>query len=167
MPFSSRVTTDSIVQMANLLTQWIAQNRPTELFQIMTDATQAPAEGFVLTPQVGAALTNIGSTLCSFEGHGGNQHRHHGSDGRVLLPRATAPFDRLDQTDRRRPWIAGGLAELGIVAYALKYPSVVRRRRQAAVHPWCPAASRFAKFDKATQTFSLPANTRFYKTLLR
>ena len=64
-PFSGRSTTDPIVVMYGLLQQWMAQGRPTELFQVMNDSTQAPFEGFMLTPQIGDALTNLGNCVPS------------------------------------------------------------------------------------------------------
>jgi len=162
MPFSARAPSDPIAQLASLLTQWIAQGRPDELFTVTSSSTSPPSDGFMLSPQVGSALTNIGDCVPSKAMFATSSQTMDQMD--AFFASATALPDTLDQTDLTT--LDGAtLAQVGVIAYAPGYPlwsddsgklRYIRVPRGQSV-----------KFNKDKQTFDIPANTRFYKTFLK
>jgi len=161
MPFSNRSPTDPIVQLVGLLQQWIAQGRPDELFTIDTGAAQPTTASYMLSPQVGMGMTNIGD--CVPAGTIGSSTSTMDQLD-AFFASATELPDTLDQTDfTTMDGVA--LAQMGVIAYAPQYPlwsddsgklRFIRVPRGQSV-----------KFDKTAQTFTIPPNTRFYKTFLR
>jgi len=128
---------------------------------------------FVLTPQDGNAMTNIGNCVPSAAMVGLEDVKSVALD--AMFARATAnPSgtaaqiiglpEHLGETDLFT-LDSATLAQYGVVAYAPAYPlwsddagklRFVRVPRGKSIH-----------FDKATQTFDIPPNTRFYKTFMK
>jgi mono/diheme cytochrome c family protein len=161
-PYSKRPDTDPTHQLATLLETWIMAGRPTGSFDIDADPSSASATAdYSLTPDLGGSLTNIGS--CVPGGTiGQNQKTMDQLD--AMFAMATGLPDTLAETDLTT-LDSMTLAQNGVVSYAPTYPlysdgsgkmRYVRAPRGKSI-----------SFDKATQTFQIPDNTRFYKTFLK
>ncbi|MEP6652024.1 MAG: hypothetical protein ABJA82_01615 [Myxococcales bacterium] len=161
--YSSRAANDPVVQLATLLKQWIAQGRPDALFTIpASGGGGSTTDSYTLSPEVGAQLTNIGDCVPSKTMVGSNASTMEDLDAffesAVVLP------DTLDRTDLTT--LDGtALAQLGVIAYAPQYPLWSDDSGKLR-HIRLPRG-KSVKFDKATQSFDIPPNTRFYKTFLK
>ena len=180
MLYSQRAPTDPVRQFAELVTEWLAAGSPLSF----TPASSAPpgeadaggdagTSALSTTPAVGTAMTNVGNCIPSAGLFGLETEKSAALDAMfaavTAAPSGSAAQmiglpEHLAQTDL---FTLDGevLAEHGVVAYAPGYPlwsdnsgklRFVRVPRGTSIH-----------FDKATQSFSIPPNTRFYKTFLR
>jgi mono/diheme cytochrome c family protein len=166
MRFDDRPDTDPVKQLDVLLRQWIGAGSPADSFVVMTpgsnDQTMAMSAGYMMTDALGAALTNIGTCI----------------PPKQMVGTDTTDMDRLDAffaSATQLPATLGEtdfttfdsqvLANNGVISYAPTYPlwtdnagklRYIRVPRGQAV-----------TFDKTTQKFTIPANTRFYKTFLK
>ncbi len=161
--YSSRAPTDPIVQLANLLSQWIAQGRPEELFTIpSTTSGTSGASGYALAPEVGMRLTNLGDCIPSKTIVASSGETM--TDLDAFFASASTLPDTLAETDLTT--LDGtALAETGVIAYSPQYPlwtDDAGKLRYIRV-----PRGKSITFDKATQTFDIPPNTRFYKTFLK
>jgi hypothetical protein len=162
IPFSKRSATDPIVQLASLLQAWLQQNRPSSSFTIMSDSGGATASAdYSLSPELGSALTNIGSCVPSGS-IGQNEQSMDAMDdffaNAAQLPQTLAETD-LTTLDNMT------LAQNGVISYAPTYPLYSDgsgKMRYVRV-----PRGKSIVFDKATQSFKIPENTRFYKTFLK
>jgi len=159
--YSQRQPSDPMVVLANLLTQWVAEGRPDELFTV---ASMDPGDtrSFLLSPQVGMNLTNIGDCIPSKTGVSTSASTMDQLD--LFFAAATALPTSLSDTDLTT-LDSTALAQVGVFAYAPQYPlwsdgsgklRYIRVPRGQSV-----------KFHKETQTWDIPPNTRFYKTFLK
>ncbi len=160
-PFSMRAPTDSISELARLLEYWVAQGRPDLQFTIPSQRTEG-VESFLLSPDVGNALTDIGNCVpgALMFGAGGD----HVTDRDDLFAAATELPDSLMETDLFT-LDAAELARNRVVAFAPAYPlwsDDAGKLRHIRV-----PKGQTVKFDKQTQSFKIPPNTRFYKTFLK
>jgi mono/diheme cytochrome c family protein len=168
--FSQRAATDPIVILANLLSQWIAQGRPDELFTVSdpsgSDAdsggSDSNASPYLLSPDVGTHMTDIGSCV----------------PGAAMVGTSTDTMDKIDQAFAAMTDLPDNLedtdlttldtaqlAHNGVIAYVPQYPL------------WTDGAGKLRyvrvpkgqsiTFDKTAQKFKIPPNTRFYKTFMR
>jgi hypothetical protein len=183
-PYSQRSSDDPVVQLATLLQLWIQQGSPPGQFLLSSpdggadggadagaadggaDAREADAGGpqgaYSMTPEVGASLTNIGTCL----------------PNRYVVSTDGDAMDRLDSFFAQATTLPTTLAETdlttldsdalarsGVVSYVPAYPlwsdSAGKMRYVRTPH------NQPIVFDKSTQTFQIPANTRFYKTFLK
>ena len=116
-----------------------------------------------MTPDVGATLTNIGTCLPN-QYVVGNERRCDGSARRLLRHRRPALPDTLAETDLTT-LDSDTLARNGVVSYVPAYPlwsdTAGKMRYVRTPH------NQPIVFDKRTQTFQIPPNTRFYKTFLK
>jgi mono/diheme cytochrome c family protein len=161
-PYASRSATDPIVQFVGLLNTWISKGRPPLQFTIDNGSGgDTGMADYSMTPQLGDALTNIGS--CVPAGTiGQNTQTMDALD--AFWAQATELPDTIAETDLIS-LDSMTLAGYGVISYAPTYPlwsdnsgkmRYVRVPRGQAI-----------TFDKATQSFKLPENTRFYKTFLK
>jgi mono/diheme cytochrome c family protein len=163
-PFSQRPANDPVVRLATLLQAWIAQGYPDEMFTLPGSSTPPPM-GFALTPKLGAQLTNIGSCVPGKDLYAQNKNTMDDLD--ALFARAQSITDlppTLDQTDLVT-LDSDELAQNGVISYAPAYPlwsDDAGKMRYVRV-----PRGQSITFDKATQKFTIPPNTRFYKTFLK
>jgi mono/diheme cytochrome c family protein len=161
MPFSQRATTDPVYQLASLLDQWISAGRPISSFVLQGQTTMA-SEGYAMTAALGAGLTNIGSCIPPKSMVGASTSAMDQLD--AFFSSATALPPTLDQTDLTT-LDSSALAKTGVISYAPTYPlwsDNAGKMRYIRV-----PRGQSVKFDAATQTFTIPPNTRFYKTFLK
>lgn len=159
--YSRRQPSDPMVVLANLLMQWVAQGRPDELFTVAS-MDSGDTNSFLLSPQVGMNLTNIGDCIPSKAGVSTSSTTMDQMD--TFFASATALPLSLSNTDLTT--LDGtALAQVGVFAYAPQYPlwsdgsgklRYIRVPRGQSV-----------KFHKDTQAWDIPPNTRFYKTFLK
>ncbi len=178
MPYSQRSPTDEVKEFAELVQQWLSLMKPPS-FQYALPGTESPV-GLATIPipsaQIGDSMTNIGNCLPS----------------KALLYTATTKMDALDAmfaaTEAQSPgpgvtaqqiiglplhlgdtdivtFDSATLASYGVIAYAPAYPLWSDDAAQLR-HIRVPRGAS-VKFDKATQHFTIPPNTRFYKTMMK
>ena len=159
--YDSRASSDAIVQLATLLNLWLMQGSPATTFTLPTEASGASA-GYAMSASLGAQLTNIGSCVPNKAAVGTSADAMNQLDAffaqATQLPATLAETD-LVSLDRAT------LAKTGVISYAPTYPlwsDNAGKMRYVRVPVGQPIL-----FDKATQRFSIPANTRFYKTFLK
>ena len=184
-PFSERGPNDPVRVLANLLQLWIAQGSPPGQFYLSppdggtdggaTDGgaadggadaggpdSGAPQGAYSMTPDVGATLTNIGTCLPNKYVVGTNADAMDSLD--AFFAQATQLPNTLAETDLTT-LDSDALARNGVVSYVPAYPlwsdNAGKMRYVRTPH------NQPIVFDKSTQTFQIPANTRFYKTFLK
>jgi len=178
--YMARSEGDPVKQFAELVTQWLDAGSPRNSFTPPSTSTPAADAGdagtpspFVLSPQNGNAMTNIGNCVPSPAMLGVESDKSAALDamfaGLQAMPSGTAPQmiglpEHLGDTDLFT-LDSAVLAQYNVLAYAPGYPlwsdnagklRHVRVPRGTSIH-----------FDKTTQQFSIPPNTRFYKTFMK
>jgi mono/diheme cytochrome c family protein len=176
--YSARAPDDPVVQLVNLLEIWIQQGSPAAQFYLSppdggVDAGGADAgtaaqvaaaaqANYALAPDVGASLTNIGTCLPNRYVVATNGQTMDQLD--TFFAQATALPDRLAETDLTT-FDSDALARNGVVSYVPAYPlwsdDAGKMRYVRTPH------NQPIVFDKSTQQFQIPPNTRFYKTFLK
>jgi hypothetical protein len=159
--YDSRASSDAVVQLATLLNLWLMQGSPASDFTLQTQAAAASA-GYVMSAALGAQLTNIGSCIPDKAAVGTSADAMAGLDS--FFAQATQLPATLDKTDLVS-LDSATLAKTMVISYAPTYPlwsDNAGKMRYVRV----PVGQSIA-FDKATQKFSIPPNTRFYKTFLK
>ncbi|MES1207639.1 MAG: hypothetical protein ABUS79_17010, partial [Pseudomonadota bacterium] len=159
--WSDRAASDSVVQLANQLTEWINQNRPVGSF-MLSDQSVATNVGYVMSPALGAQLTNIGSCIPDRRMIGTKLTTMNQLD--AMFASATQLPATLDQTDLSS-LDSAELAQNGVISFAPAYP-LWSDNAQKMRYVRVPVGQSIA-FDKKTQEFQIPPNTRFYKTFLK
>ncbi len=175
--FAARPAGDAIKVFATQVQEWLDAGSP----PIFTEATSSAdagadagsASSFALTPQDGNAMTNIGNCVPSPALTGIEAAKSAALD--AMFAKATAApsgtpeqIIGLPQTLSDTDFVSldsNVLARYGVIAYAPGYPlwsdnagklRYVRVPRGQSIH-----------FNKATQQFEIPPNTRFYKTFMK
>ena len=164
-PYGELITmrdpTDAIVQLENQLSLWIAAGRPAGQFALPTAAGAGNA-GYAISATLGSQLTNIGSCIPNQPMVGTNTDAMNQLD--TMFAAATTLPGTLDQTDLTT-LDSAILAQNGVISFAPAYPlwsDDAQKMRYVRV----PMGQSIV-FDKATQEFQIPPNTRFYKTFLK
>lgn len=161
VPLSQRDPTDAVVQLAGLLNLWLQAGSPPDAFLLPAQSAGGGA-GFSMTAALGAQLTNLGSCIPNKQmvGLAGTQM----DDRDQAFATATALPATLDQTDLDT-LDSAELAKKGVISYVPTYPlwsdDAQKMRYVRVPH------GKSVVFDKATQKFAIPENTRFYKTFLK
>jgi mono/diheme cytochrome c family protein len=161
VPFSQRMSSDAVVQLATLLNPWLAQGSPPDAFNLPVQAG-ASSMGYTMTPSLAAQLTNIGSCIPDKRMVGVDTGAMDQLD--ATFAQATALPPTLDLTDLTT-LDSAALAKSGVISYAPTYPlwsDNAGKMRYVRV----PRGQSIV-FDPSTQKFDIPANTRFYKTFLK
>ncbi len=163
MPFSQRADTDPVKQLAGLLQQWIGQGSPADAFVVESDpSANTAAAGYMMSDTIAAQITNIGTCVPEKRMVGVSTTDMDRLD--TFFAQATALPPTLDETDLFT-LDGADLARNGVISFAPAYPlwtdnagkmRFIRVPRGQAI-----------TFDKATQKFTIPANTRVYKTFLK
>jgi len=176
-PASQRSAEDPVTQLIFYLQQWAAAGKPADVFYVSNDSTNAGNAGktFLMKPETGNALTDIGDCLPDKSSVGTAQAKMDELDtsfsqlqaapaGQGTLAERIGLPERLDQTDLFT-LDTETLARYGVIAYAPTYPlwsDNAGKLRMVRV-----PRGQSITFDKASQQFTIPPNTRFYKTFLK
>ncbi len=186
--FSTRATTEPIWQFATLVQEWINAGQPTAFTPPpmasgagdggapATDAGSVDGgsvSSFVLSAHNGNAMTNIGTCVPGTGLIGIETEKSAQLDAMFAAAKVSSTGtavqriglpEHLGDTDLFT-LDSAVLAQYGVIGYAPAYPlwtdnagklRYVRVPRGQSIH-----------FDKATQKFSIPPNTRFYKTFMK
>lgn len=160
-PYSQRSVNDPIVQLVAVLDRWIAAGRPREAF-FLPSPQKADLGRYQLSIDEGTALTNLGN--CVPEPDAVATSLTDMQDRDAFFAAATELPESLVETDLVT-LEAAELAARGVVAYAPGYPLWTDDAGKLR-HVRVPRGLAI-RFDKPSQRFEIPANTRFYKTFLR
>jgi hypothetical protein len=158
---SQRMPSDAVVQLATLLDLWLSQGSPPDAFTLPAQAAAA-SMGYAMSPALGAQLTNIGSCIPDKGMVGIDSSAMDQLD--TMFANATALPSTLDQTDLTT-LDSAALAQSGVISYAPTYPlwsDDAEKMRYIRV-----PQGQSVVFDPSTQKFTIPTNTRFYKTFLK
>ncbi len=177
VPASQRPSSDPVSQLVTLLTEWIAAGSPNDVFYINqnTGDAGAPGNAYLLSSDVGNAMTNIGACLPDKSIVATQTQKMNQLDsffaqlnklppGQGTLAQRIGLPETLDQTDLFTLDTAA-LAQYGVIAYAPTYPlwsDNAGKLRMVRV-----PRGQSITFDSTTQTYNIPPNTRFYKTFLK
>jgi mono/diheme cytochrome c family protein len=176
-PWSARLSdpNDAVVDLVRLLNLWISQGKPGVEFSLNpagpsdggvpdsgANSASAAQADYSLSPKEGESLTNIGTCLPSKYVVGINPETMTQLDN--FFTRAKGLPDTLAETDLTT-FDSDALARNGVVSFFPAYPL------------WSDAAGKMRHvrtprgqpivFDKTTQQFQIPPNTRFYKTFFK
>jgi mono/diheme cytochrome c family protein len=171
--FSTRPSTDPVKQFADLVGQWIMAGSPAEF--TMNSGNASGPSSLVMSPVIGNSMTNLGNCIPSAAllslatqnakakaldaMFAGLQSQPGGTAAQAIgLPENLADTDLFT-------FDSSVLAQYGVIAYVPAYPlwsDNAYKLRYVRV----PIGTSI-RFDKATQTFQIPPNTRFYKTFTK
>lgn len=172
--YASRSDSDPVKQFAVLAGEWLQAGSPAEFTPTAATPSAdagAAASAFVMSPTAGNTMTNIGncipSSLAMVDEKVAALDAMFASS--QALPGGTAVQaiglpEHLGDTDLFT-LDSATLAQYGVIAYAPGYPlwsdnagklRYVRVPHGTSIH-----------FDKGSQHFEIPPNTRFYKTFMR
>jgi mono/diheme cytochrome c family protein len=160
-PLKNKPADDGLVQFAALMEAWLAAGAPENGFEAAAPSTLG-ASPYVLPERVGRQLTNLGNCIPDKDDFAEEQDRSAELD--KLFEQAKELPERLDQTDLFT-LDSQELARHGVVAFAPAYTlwaDNAKKLRMLRV----PRGKKI-EFDEETQSFSIPSNTRFYKTFLK
>ncbi|HKQ71833.1 MAG TPA: hypothetical protein VJT73_20960, partial [Polyangiaceae bacterium] len=171
---SERPEGDPVLALAKLLQIWIDQGRPNDVFYLPAEA-QNGASPYLMTEDLGESLTNIGDCVPPRDGVATQTAKMTELDlffasleksppgvGSLVERIGLPPL--LSQTDL---FTLDGdtLARHGVIAYAPLYPLWADNARKLR-HVRVPVGQSI-HFNRETQQFEIPPNTRFYKTFLK
>ncbi len=182
MPYSKRSADDEIRQFAVLLQQWIAAGGPASFTPAQAGAGAsgdggadggASASSFAMSPTTGNTMTNIGNCVPS-QGLVGIEETKSAALDAMFAAAVSKPGgtpaqvlglpEKLSETDLFT-LDSETLAQYGVIAYAPGYPlwsDNAGKLRYVRV-----PRGKSIQFNKTTQQFEIPANTRFYKTFVK
>jgi mono/diheme cytochrome c family protein len=187
-PFSSRDPSDPIVIFATLVQEWLNQGSPANSFTVApsaptaapADAGSAPAATFALTKATADTLTLIGNCIPN-KALIATQETEMSAIDTVFAKAMATPSAKtgpeqiglppvLSQTDLFT-LDSAVLAQHGVIAYAPAYPlwsdNIENGLETGKLRYVRVPYATSIQFDKATQTFKIPPNTRFYKTFMK
>jgi len=169
--YKKRAPDDPVNAFAELLQKWVDQGRPRDLFKVPVDSAAAHGP-FRLKPDVAKSLTNIGNCLPEKALYASDPETMTRLDAKfatmaasptgTLAERIGLP-ERLSDTDLTT-FDSRELAKTGVLSYAPNYPQWVDPDSRSIRHIRVPRGASIA-FDASTQQFTIPAGTRFYRTL--
>ena len=175
VPFASRKDGDPIVGLARDLETWIGKGSPANGFYVPIDGA---THTYAMSQELGDALTNIGNCLPNQTLYA-SEHKEMLERDDYFSSLEALPFDDADpglpeellglpkdlQDTDLVSFDSEALARRGVVAFAPGYPlwsDDAGKLRYVRV-PY----GESIRFDKKTQQFTIPPNTRFYKTFLK
>lgn len=185
-PFMSRDPNDAIVRFATLAQEWLAAGSAKSSFQVSatptTSAASQPSASFALTKANANALTLIGDcipnkTLYATQAmqtqnaaldamfvSAARNPKANSAAGQLGLPPQLSHTD-LFTLD------SAVLAQHGVVGYSPAYPlwsdNIEGGIETGKLRYVRVPLGTSIKFDKTTQQFTIPPNTRFYKTFMK
>jgi mono/diheme cytochrome c family protein len=160
-PFGERADGDPVVELARLIEAWLRAGSPDDVFYPEGIAARG-GKTFALDSAKALAMTNLGNCVPAARIIGREEARSAELD--AMFASATALPERLEQTDLFS-LDAEELARSGMIAFAPAYTlwaDNAKKLRQVRV-----PRGQAIEFDKATQSFRIPPNTRFYKTFFK
>ncbi|HEX2730061.1 MAG TPA: hypothetical protein VHM70_00595 [Polyangiaceae bacterium] len=170
--YSSRGANDPILELYDLLMQWrnaiepLLQADPTTVptvyFPPSSGTSSDGTSPYLLSPELGAAMTNLGT--CLPDAALVNTETTESLALDTKFAQATELPKTLKETDLTT-LDSSELARRGVISYAPTYPLFsddAGKMRYVRV----PRGTAIV-FDKATQEFTIPPNTRIYKTFLK
>jgi hypothetical protein len=155
---------DPVVSLMNELKQWEDQGKPKDVFD-QTVTQTAAAESYALPEEMARQQTNMGTCIPGRGMVGVQKQEMDDLDTKFAAMKTFADLPRtLAETDLTT-LDSAALARKRVVAFAPAYPlwSEDSGKMRAVRVP----RGMSIKFDKATQRFEIPDNTRFYKTFLK
>ncbi len=183
-PYSKRPPTDPVKQFADLVAAWLASGSPQSFSPPSAggpgqdggaEAGASPSQ-YLMSPLLGDTMTNLGTcipdkTLFAVEQDASvNRDAMFAALTKASPGSGAAPKDliglpeHLSETDLVTLDTAQ-LAQYGVVAFQPTYPlwsDDAGKLRYVRV-----PRGQSIQFDKSTQEFTIPPNTRFYKTFLK
>jgi mono/diheme cytochrome c family protein len=165
-PWSEREAGDPIAQLGDLLDRWFAAGSPVDVFYVKSEAAgMSTASLYALSQDAAERLSNLGTCLPAPAIVGTEAAAMDKLDGFFGQLKS---FDDLPKTLDRTDLVSldsETLAQNGVISFAPSYPLFsdnARQMRYVRV-----AHGQSITFDKTSQDFLIPDNTRFYKTLLK
>jgi len=164
-PWSSRTGNDPVVRLVKWLEAWIAAGRPRDVFMIEGDplGSATATTGYGFTPAMAAGFTNLGNCVTNTAGFENSTSGQMESMD-TFWENATELPQTIEETDLTT-FDSEALAATGVIAFVPTYPLWSAGSGKLR-HIRVPRGQH-VKFDKATQSFDIPPNTRFYKTFFR
>ena len=159
--FSSRSADDPVVALYNLLNAWYDAGAPNDYFFLPADPN-VPQSQYKLAANIAAQTTNLGTAIPKQSEVGTQVDRMKQLD--AFFASATVLPDRIDQTDLIS-FDSEVLAPTGVISFAPGYPLFSDNAHKMR-HVRVPQGQAIV-FHRDTQSFDIPANTRFYKTFLK
>ncbi|MGA7121534.1 MAG: hypothetical protein WBY94_15625, partial [Polyangiaceae bacterium] len=186
-PYDQRAETDPVKQFAELVTTWLAAGSPQSFSPAgaATPTSDAGADGgadgsapsqYAMTTRLGDTMTNIGSCVPDKSMVGVEQDLSVKLDAMfagltkatqgagVLAAQLIGLPEHLSETDLVT-FDTATLAQYGVIAYQPNYPlwsDDAGKLRYVRV----PRGTSI-QLNKSTQEFTIPPNTRFYKTFMK
>ncbi len=173
--YNKRPADDPVNALAASLQAWLDQGRPRDSFEMQVDPT-ASTGTYRMSKDLADALTDLGSCLPDLTLYATEKQQMADMDvkfagmtflapGKGTLAQRIGLPVTLDQTDLTT-FDSKELAKFGVVSYSLNYPVWVDGDNRALRHVRVPLGQSIT-FDKKTQSFTIPGDTRFYKTSLQ
>ncbi len=162
-PPSSRPATDPVLTLGVLLEKWIQAGRPSDSFFLEPDVASGISL-LKLSTTVGLAMTNLGNCIPAPDKSVIASETDKSNALDTMFATATTLPVNLSDTDLFT-LDSAELARYGVIAFAPAYPlwsDDAKKVRMVRV-----PRGQSITFDKTTQKFNIPANTRFYKTFLK
>jgi mono/diheme cytochrome c family protein len=168
VPFSTRAASDPLRGFANRLEQWLAQGSPADVFYPDLDTSVGGvgvSNPYLLRRDVAMQMTNLGNCVPAARLMATQREEAEQLDAKFA---AMERFEDLPKSLRDTDLFtldAEELATYGVVAFAPAYTlwaDDAKKIRMLRV----PRGQSIV-FDKVTQSFDIPKNTRFYKTFLK
>lgn len=161
-PASERSADDPVLELADLLTLWLAEGRPTDVFYIQNESAGSEQSPYLLSEEVGSSMTNIGNCVPASSIMEADNERALELDR--MFEQATELPERLEDTDLFT-FDAETLARHRTVAFAPGYPLWADNAKKIRfIH--VPIGESI-QYDPEAQEFDIPDNTRIYKTFLK
>jgi mono/diheme cytochrome c family protein len=163
--WSSRTPEDPVVQFVSYASAWLAAGKPRNIFAIEggDSGSAASAANYTFSTDVAAAMTNIGNCVPTPALFASSTSGLMTSRDEFFRTAAELP-GTLGETDLTT-LDSEELARTAVIAYAATY-ALWSAGSGKLRHIRVPRGES-VKFDKETQSFDIPDNTRFYKTFLR
>lgn len=160
MPHAMRTEGDPILELEGLLRTWFENGSPQDLFYVPTAEVSDP--GYRLTEDVAMGMTNLGNCVPNKQIVGEDKAMMNDRDTFFAEMKTLPPL--LSQTDLVT-FDAEALARRRILSFAPVYPLFSDQAKKMR-HVRVPRGQTLA-FDRNSQEFSVPPNTRLYKTFFK
>jgi mono/diheme cytochrome c family protein len=155
---------DPIVLLVRELAQWAAQGKPDDVYRVKTEQTMA-ADSYAVPEEMAQRQTNVGNCIPQRGMVGTQKQDMDELDAKFAAMTSFAELPKtLAETDLST-LDSATLARRGVVSFAPGYPLWSEdsgKMRMVRV-----PNGKSIKFNKETQLFEIPENTRFYKTFLK
>lgn len=165
VPFSQRGPSDPIRSFAERLEQWIAQGRPADVFFPKGTGSVSTATGYLLSKSVGSQMTNLGNCIPAPYLMSEEQSKMAELDAKFAAMKSFEDLPKNLQETDVVTFDAEKLASYGVVAFAPAYTlwaDNAKKVRMVRV-----PNGETIQFDADSQSFTIPPNTRFYKTFMK